>query len=332
MVKKKKKGKTMNIYQIAEKAGVSIATVSRVLNNSALVSEKTREKVKRIIEEDNYRPNIFARGLTLDTIKIIGVICTDPSDAFIAKALCLLQSGLHKRKYDTLLFCVGSHKETTLKHIRYLQNKHVDAIFLVGSTFSDTIDREELTAVAKAIPIITVNGAVDIENVYSVFCDDKRGIEEAVDFLSENGCKRMALLYDEMTQSTKRKIEGFSIAQKKNGLVFSEELLIKASDTIGGGEKAIDGLIEMGTDFDAVIATSDLIALGAQKALRKKGLEKKVIGFDNTFLCECATPELCSVDPALEEMCEKALSLLDMIANGEKPENSYICRPKLVIR
>lgn len=322
----------MNIYQIAEKAGVSIATVSRVLNNSEHVSEKTREKVKKIIEEDNYRPNIFARGLTLDTIKIIGVICTDVGDAFIAKALGLLQSGLHKRKYDTLLFCVGSHKETTLKHIRYLQNKHVDAIFLVGSTFSDTVDRDELAEVARAIPIITVNGSVDIENVYSVYCDDKEGIGEAVDYLIENGCKKIVLLYDELTQSTKRKIEGFSSASEKNGLGFCEGSLVRTEDTIFGGESAIEELIENGTGFDAVIATSDLIALGAQKTLEKKGIKKKVIGFDNTFLCECATPELCSVDPALEEMCEKALSLLDMITDKERPESSYVCKPKLAIR
>jgi LacI family transcriptional regulator/LacI family asc operon transcriptional repressor len=329
---KREKVKIMNIYQIAEKAGVSIATVSRVLNNSEHVSEKTREKIERIIKEDNYRPNILARGLALDTIKIIGVICTDPSDAFIAKALGLLQAGLHKRKYDTLLFCVGSHRETTLKHIRYLQNKHVDAIFLVGSGFSDTVDREALGEVARAIPIITVNGSVDIENVYSVCCDDKAGIGEAVDYLVKEGEEKIIFLYDNMTQSTKRKIEGFAFALERNGIRFSDELIINATDTLKGSEEALDRLLENGIKFDSVIATSDLIALGAQKALEKKGIKKKVIGFDNTFLCECATPELSSVDPSLETMCEKALSILDTISEGKKPEGAYVCKPKLVIR
>ena len=322
----------MNIYQIAEKAGVSIATVSRVLNNSEHVSEKTREKVKRIMEEDNYRPNIFARGLTLDTIKMIGVICTDVRDAFIAKALGLLQAGLYERKYDTLLFCVGNHRETTLKHIRYLQNRHVDAIILLGSSFSDTVDIDELTEAAKKTPIITVNGSVDIENVSSVCCDDKSGIAEAVDYLVKEGERKIIFLYDNMTQSTKRKIEGFASALEENGISFSDALIINATDTLSGSEEAVARLIEGKTEFDAVITTSDLIALGAQKAILKKGLSKRVIGFDNTFLCECATPALSSIDPSLEEMCERALSLVDAIASGERAEGSYVCRPKLVIR
>ena len=108
----------MNIYQIAEKAGVSIATVSRVLNNSPAVSQKTREKVMRIIEQDHYHPNIFARGLMLDSMKLVGVICTDVSDIFISQTLSLLQAQLRTRNYDTLLFCVGNNQQTTTKHLR----------------------------------------------------------------------------------------------------------------------------------------------------------------------------------------------------------------------
>ena len=97
----------MTIYDISEKAGVSIATVSRVLNGSPNVSDKTREKVLDIMERYGYTPNAFARGLGLNTMRTIGIMCADSSDPYLAKAVYYIEQKLRLNGYDSLLCCTG---------------------------------------------------------------------------------------------------------------------------------------------------------------------------------------------------------------------------------
>ena len=322
----------MNIYRIAEKAGVSIATVSRVLNNSPAVSEKTREKVLRIMEEDHYHPNIFARGLMLDTMKLVGVICTDVRDLFIAQTLSLLQAQLRTRNYDPLLFSVGSNQQTTTKHLRYLQSKHVDAIFLIGSTFSDTVDHQNLSDIARDIPVIMINGFVDAPGIYCVCSDDTGAAAHVTDLLCRRQLKDCVLMYDCMTQGTKRKIEGFRKGLEKNGIEPKEDQLLFAGETLQSGMEALEERILEGRCPDAIIATSDLLAAGALKAFARHGLQRSVIGFDNTLLCECTVPSLTSIDLNMERACEEAIQILDQVLEKNTPEQSHTCPAEIVWR
>lgn len=100
----------MNIYDIADMAGVSIATVSRVVNGSPNVSEKTKKKVLDVIEKADYTPNVFARGLGLDSMKTIGILCPDISDLYMAEAVSALEKKLHEHGYDCILGCSGGKK------------------------------------------------------------------------------------------------------------------------------------------------------------------------------------------------------------------------------
>ena len=97
----------MTIYDISKKAGVSIATVSRVLNGSSNVSEKTKQKVLNVIEQCGYTPNAFARGLGLNTMKTIGIMCSDPTDMYLASAINFLETELRSQGYNSILCCTG---------------------------------------------------------------------------------------------------------------------------------------------------------------------------------------------------------------------------------
>ena len=108
----------MNIYDISEKAGVSIATVSRVLNGNANVSEKTRKKVLDVMERYGYTPNAFARGLGLNSMKTIGLLCTDSSNVFQAKAISYIEQLLQEAGYDSILCCSGYELESKKKCLR----------------------------------------------------------------------------------------------------------------------------------------------------------------------------------------------------------------------
>ncbi|MBQ7001262.1 MAG: LacI family DNA-binding transcriptional regulator [Oscillospiraceae bacterium] len=322
----------MNIYQIAEKAGVSIATVSRVLNDSPSVSPKTREKVLQIMEQDHYHPNVFARGLMLDSMKLVGVICTDVSDSFIAEALSLLQAQLRTRSYDMLLFSVGSNQETTAKHLRYLQNKHVDAIFLIGSTFSDTADRQKLCRIAQEIPVIMINGFVDAPGVYCVCSDDTATAARIVDTMCRRGLTDCVMLYDSMTQGTRRKMQGMQQALAQNGIVFTDRHLVLAGETLQTSAAAVEQLIAEGHCPDAVLATSDLLAAGAIKAFAKHGLQRGVVGFDNTVLCDCLVPGLTSVDQHMDCMCETAARIMDQLLQNQQPKQFFTCPSEIIWR
>ena len=97
----------MNIYDIAELSGVSIATVSRVVNDSPKVSEKTKMKVRAVMEANNYTPNVFARGLGLNSMKTVGIVCPDVSDDYMAGSVAYLEKRLRSYGYDCILYCSG---------------------------------------------------------------------------------------------------------------------------------------------------------------------------------------------------------------------------------
>ena len=179
----------MNIYDVSNRAGVSIATVSRVLNGNPNVSEKTRTKVLAVMDELGYTPNIFARGLGLNTMKTIGIMCSDSSDLYLANAIYFLERELRKGGYDSILCCTGTDLETKQKYFDLLRSKRVDAIILAGSKFVELIDKDNayLIEAGKELPIMLVNGYLEGENIYSTLCDDRMAAHHAAGLLIASG-------------------------------------------------------------------------------------------------------------------------------------------------
>ncbi|MGN1188324.1 MAG: LacI family DNA-binding transcriptional regulator, partial [Lachnospiraceae bacterium] len=164
----------MNIYDVSEKAGVSIATVSRVINGNNNVSEKTKQKVLAVMKEIGYTPNVFARGLGLNTMKTIGIMCTDSSDVYLANAVYYLERELRNNGYDAILCCTGNELSTKKDYLELLLSKRVDAVILVGSKFLETkpADNKYIIDAATKLPIMLVNGYLDAPNIYGTLCDD----------------------------------------------------------------------------------------------------------------------------------------------------------------
>ncbi len=301
----------MNIYDIAEKSGVSIATVSRVLNDSPNVRAQTRDRVLEVIRQEGYTPNAFARGLGLGSMRMVGILCTDVRDPFFAEAVGNVEEHLRKNGLNAILRCTGETPEEKKQALDYLLQKNLDAVVLIGSVFREEDDNSHIAAAAKQVPIIMINGHVDTAGVYCVTCDERGAVRNLVKELFFRHKKRILFLHDSLTYSCRQKIAGYRDGYAGGGETADKELVVSVERNLDAVNDCIKRLLVRGVTFDAVIGAEDILALGAQKSLHRIGLKMPVVGFNNSLLARSATPELTSVDNRLGAMCATALNILD---------------------
>lgn len=319
----------MNIYDIAEAAGVSIATVSRVINGKDNVSAQTRQKVEQVIAERGYTPNVFARGLGLGSIKMVGVLCSSVSDLFYAQAVAAIEGELRALGYDVILCCTGSDIEDKIKYMQLLLSKRVDAMILVGSIFQERASNDHIAKAAAQVPVIMVNGFLDIPNAYCVISDEEGAVYHLVRALVRDGRKELLYLEHPGTYSSISKLEGFLRGCADCNLNHPASRTLQVPKEAAAAKAAVLQALDDGIPFQAVVASEDLLALGAVKALGERGIripqEVAVVGFNNSMLCECSTPELSSIDNRLDDLCKKAVeTLLDLIEGKNPPTRTVL--------
>ena len=322
----------MNIYDIAKQSGYSIATVSRVLNGSSAVSAKAREKILEVIKENDYVPNAFARGLGLNTMRMIGLLCTNISDPFYAKAVSLVESHLRQREFDPLLCCTGNRLEDKKKYLDLLLQKHVDAVILIGSGFRENTDNSHIENAAKQVPVVIINGLVELPNTYCVLCNEKEAVRENVLRLCNDGFSDILYLYDALTYSGCMKLEGYRSGMIDSGTPLREDLIVRTEKNLRTIQHTVLNLLDSGVSFSAVIASEDLLAVGALEALSSRSISIPVIGFNNSILAECSTPTLTSVDNMLSSLCPTAVNLVIDLLEGREAPQKVMISSKLVVR
>ncbi len=316
----------MNIYDISEKAGVSIATVSRVINGNTNVSEKTRSKVLAAIEEYGYTPNVFARGLGLNTMKTIGIMCADCSDPYLAQAVYYIEQELYKNNYDSLLSCTGYDHNMKEKCMSLLLSKRVDAVILVGSNYVEADDslNEYIRRAAQTIPVMIVNGVLSAPNIYCTVCDDFSAIYDITSNFIKCGRKKLLYLSNSNSYSAMRKIEGFRAALKAHKIPSGDDRIryIKPeAKSVQDIKKTVAAICASGFAFDGVIASDDILAVGAIKYAKEAGLsipgDLFAAGYNNFDIAECCEPELTSVDNKLKPICIHCVTTLMNVFNNE---------------
>lgn len=313
----------MNIYDVSKHAGVSIATVSRVLNGNPNVSERTREKVLRVMDELGYTPNVFARGLGLDTMQTIGIMCSDSSDPYLADAIYYLERELRSHNYDSILCCTGYDLKVKQKYFNLLRSKRVDAIILAGSKFVELCpkDNDYILKAAHDIPVMLVNGYLEGENIYSTVCDDYSAVYDAVSRLIRSGSRRILYLYTSYSYSGLNKMDGYKAALTSCGLPVREDLIHQCSKNLEDARDLLLRLSKQGLDFDAVVTSDDSLAVGAVKYAHAKGIsvpdQLSIIGYNNSLLSRCTDPEITSIDSRVETLCTTTVKTLMGVFSGE---------------
>lgn len=312
----------MNIYDIAKQAGVSIATVSRILNNKGNVRKATEDKVLAVMQELGYTPNAFARALGLNSIKAVGVVCSDVSDIYYAKAVSVIESELREKGYDVTLYCTGLNIEDKKRAMRSLLAKKVDAMILVGSIFQERNNNSHIEEVSKSIPVVIINGEFEYENTYSIYCAEAKALEDVVDLLVEKGRKSLIYLYDIDSFSGDKKRNGYIAGLKKHGIRYTSKRIFRCERNFESYKTAVFKAIDSGIKFDAVVCSEDMLAVGAIKALHERGLrvpeDVAVVGCNNSILAESSSPTITSIDNKVEALCvDTVRTLLDVFAGKD---------------
>ena len=331
----------MTIYDISEKAGVSIATVSRVLNGSSNVSEKTKQKVLAVMDECEYTPNAFARGLGLNTMKTIGIMCADSSDLYLAKAIYYIEGMLRANGYDSILSCTGYELNNKVNSMNLLLTKKVDGIILVGSNFvyEQDADNKYIADAAAQVPVMVLNACLHIPNVYSVLSDDYNSMYDATMQMLDCGITDPVYFYNSTSYSSRKKLAGFRSAMEDRKCPISEEQIQffqGSHEDIPAMAKHLHHLHNEGMQFHGVIGADDALALAAIKYAKEAGLripeDISVIGYNNSMLAQCCDPELTSIDNKLETLCQHLITTLMGVLGGKEMPKKTVFSGELIRR
>lgn len=326
----------MNIYDIAKLAGVSIATVSRVVNDSPKVSEKAKEKVRKVMEENNYTPNVFARGLGLGSMKAVGIICPDVADTYMARAVSYLEKNLQGYGYDCILYCSGYDAEDKQQAVERILKKQIDALLLVGSDYADeSADYYAcIKEVSGQLPVVLINGYLEEEHIYCVLADDFQAVYDVTDELLFAGKERILFLTDSDSYSARRKLEGYRAAFKEHGVEINEKWILQTEQGIYATRDML--LRQRNLHFDGVIAVNDSLAVGALKYMHARDIkvpgEINVVGYNNSELSISCEPELTSVDTRPEVLCKTAIDSVMALLSGKSMKQKQMVKCHLVKR
>ncbi len=264
----------MNIKEVAKKAGVSIATVSRVMNSPEKVNEKTKEKVLTVMRELNYTPNWGARNLHTSRTYLIGVIVPDnlwQSYMQIAKGI---EKIVLQKNCNIILCTTGYDRDTELKHINTLVTRNIDGLILVDSVLNKN-DLQDLKD--KKVHFVLVERTADSGDEDVVYTDYDVAAETAVNYFLEMGRKKIAMILPDINNySNIEKTEGYKRALAENG--SCRPMIYKGENTIEGGFVATQRILDGDDIPDAVFMGTDTMAFGAVEALKQNGLSADDIG------------------------------------------------------
>lgn len=310
----------MSIQKIARLAGVSVATVSRVLNNSESVKEKNRERVLKAIAESNYQPNLMARQLRTARSSMILVLVSNIANPFCAEVVKGIEEEAEQNGFRILLCNSGSDMERSRSALKLLSGKIVDGIITM-----DAFARlPELTTLIGNAPWVQCAEYADEGDVSCVGINDVDAAQCVIEHLLARGCQRIALINHDLSYKYARlREQGYAKALQETqsawkAVEYAQDLSFSA------GKVAMENLLRADERPDAVFAVSDTLAAGALLAIHEAGLampqDIAVVGFDGTELAEMVTPPLSTVQQPSREIGRKAVGLLlNKIDNPDAP-------------
>ncbi|GBF73773.1 LacI family transcriptional regulator [Paenibacillus sp. 598K] len=340
--------KRITVYDIAREAQVSVATVSRVLNNTAPVRPATKARVQALIDKYQFQPNALARSLFKKATGMLGVIIPDITNPFFPTLLAGLDQQARKHGY-TIFLCdtvstegeYADQYERESEYLNLLMEKRVDGIVWIGGRINlarpSAAQVKEIVDVAQRVPLLLVNGQVPGADVHRVYVDEREGAQLATQYLIHLGHRDIAFVggYSYMSNTLQR-LQGFQRAMRDNGLKPRKEWVLDGDFSVDSGKQYFNRLLQLSTLPTAVFCANDLVAVGVMKAAHKAGIrvpeDLSIVGFDDIPYAANSIPELTTVSLKCYEVGRIAADQICGMMDGDKAIKTIKVRPELAIR
>lgn len=331
--------KPLSIKDISAMAGVSIATVSRIINKSGHYSPKTEKRVLEIINATSYTPNMVARGLRINKMNNIGILAPDITNEFFAKLVSGIQTELFKQNFHSFICNTNEDPVMERKHFETLQTQNVAGLIYIGG-----VGFPSGTTRAVTIPTVFIDripGYVPVnDNFVIVESDNVQGGKLATSRLIDHGCRHIILLTDARRLSSQQdRINGYIEAHGAAGIPINTNFIIDLKQIcFESAYHKISELLNAGVQFDGVFATTDWLAMGAYVAITEHGLsipgDIKLIGYDDIPIARHNAKPLTTIRQDVDAMVDTTVSSLFNISSEEKkPVQSKIKIPvSLIVR
>ena len=329
--------RAVSIYDIARLAGVSTATVSNVLNQKGSYSERTRDLVLRIADEQGYVANFAAKSLREASTKTIALLTPDVSNDFFATLVLKVEGLLHAAGYASYICNTANDDEREEEYVRGLISKQVDGIVYIGGT-----TRAPIQAAAD-LPVVHIDhtGSTGMSREVYVGNDMSQVSYDMTATLFARGCERVALV--SVSASLYRTAEhdqaaGYHRYLMEHDMRLDEDLVLEGphrQTSLIEAAQLVGDCLDKGRVFDGVVALGDRVALGVVNALKERGMavghDVRVIGMDDSIYSRISSPAISTVRRNTEEMAERGVEALLAMLRGEKPAQTHIVVPHEVV-
>lgn len=333
------KKRSISIKEIAKLANVSVATVSRVINNNGRFSEATRQKVQGIIDKYGYTTNMAAKSLRMSKSKTVGLIVPNIDNEWFSQLVLEIEREFFEKNYSVFICNTSQDEDKEIAYFKSLDSKLVDGIICISG-------REDIPTniITRDIPIVCIDRKPkDHTDVYYVESNHYSGGYLATEELIKKGCKKIAIVSRNKTLSVnKQRLEGYKQALKDHNLEQDKNLQLLldiSSANYEGAREAMNQFIKSGIEFDGVFATNDWRAYGVMVALSENNIsvpqDVKVIGFDDISISYACQPSLSTIHQDVEGLAKKATSLLLNLMNDKEiqmDERRFILPVKVISR
>ncbi|MFB5265636.1 LacI family DNA-binding transcriptional regulator [Paenibacillus enshidis] len=323
------------IYDIAREAGVSIATVSQVINGKGKISEKRRAEIMEIMERLNYQPSAIATALTGKQTYTLGLLVPDISNPYFAELARAVEDRSRQLGYSVVICSTDNKDERVERYLNLLQQKKVDGM-MIGTGISNAGILTPL--LQQSIPFALIARHMPSLAVHTVATDDRLGGALAAQHLLDLGHTRVAVLSEPAgVSSSQERLRGFREVLEKAGHTLAPERIRESTAELNAAKAAVLELLGQSAQPTALFCCNDIQAIGALQAAKELNLrvpqELSVIGFDNTILASVTSPPLTTIAQPIEDLGRHAVDLLiEELKQERQPARNMILKPELVVR
>lgn len=323
------------IKDIAKKANVSIATVSRVINDRGGYSEETKQKILAITHKLGYSQNKSAVSLVSKKSELLGIIMPQYATTFYGDIISGIEDEAYQRGYNVILTHAGVDGSRMKESITLMKERNVDGFII----FSVDLSADEINLIKHHnIPCVLLSADTVSGDIPFIKVNDEEAIADATSYLVKKGSRKLALIGVNPSDriAGKARIKGFKEALIHHQIAYSDMDIYFGDYSFDSGKQNMKKIVQAGLSYDGIVCASDETALGVMSACSEVGIkipnELSIIGYDNSLAARMSTPALTTVSQPFHEMGSDAIGMLLKIVDKDEKVKSKIVKHKIVVR